>query len=161
LSCYKDKTTEDLYSVSDIKIELANIQETVNIDKNENISLSPVVTQTKGNQELAYEWQVDYKVVSNKKDFTFTGTDLGTYIVRLKVSNEDGSAFKKFVLNVHSPYEEGLMVLGENNQGLGSLSFLRKFTPAEIAAGKVEGFASNLFELNNPGKSIGKGPSDL
>lgn len=160
-SCYKDKTTEDLHTISDIKIELANIQETVNIDKNEKISLSPIVTQTKKDQELTYEWQVDYKVISTEKDFTFSGTELGSYAVRLKVSNADGSAFKSFVLNVNSPYEEGLMVLGENDQGSGTLSFLRKFTPAEIEAGRVEGFANNLFELNNPGKSIGKGPSDL
>ncbi|MEO6682918.1 MAG: PKD-like family lipoprotein [Ginsengibacter sp.] len=161
ISCYKDKTTEDTYSVTDIKIELANIEKTVNIDKNEKISLSPIVTQSKGNLDLTYEWQVDYKVVSTEKDFTYSGTDLGSYVVRLKVSNADGSAFKSFVLNVNSPYEEGLMVLGENQQGLGTLSFLRKLTPAEKEAGKVEGFATNLFELNNPGKSIGKGPSDL
>lgn len=160
-SCYKDNTTEDLHKLSDINIELTNIQETVNIDKNEKLSLSPVVSQTRGNQELTYEWQVDYKVVSTQKDFTFTGTELGSYVVRFKVSNADGSAFKSFVLNVNSPYEEGLMVLGENPEGLGTLSFFRKFTPAEIAAGRVEKFATNLFELNNPGKSIGKGPSDF
>lgn len=162
ISCYKDKTTEDIHSISDIKIEFKNNNQTqMNIDKNEDLVIDPIITQSKDGMELTYEWQVNYEVVSTEKDLHYTATQLGTFPVRLKVSNKDGSTFKSFKLNVNSPYEEGLVVLGEDDNGEGTLSFMRKFSASEIASGRVEGFATNVFSLNNPDNKIGKGPSDV
>lgn len=161
-SCYKDKTTLGNNPISDIKIEFPNVQsDVVNIDKNELLTINPVITQTISNEPLTYDWEIDYKSISTDKDFHYTGEQLGSFVVRLKVSNKDGSTYKSFTLNVNSPYEEGVMVLGEKDNGEGTLSFMRKYTPEEIAAGKTEHFDTGLFGLNNPGMSIGKGPSDI
>lgn len=52
--------------------------------------------------------------------------DLGTFPMRVKVSNEHSSAFYEFKLHINSPYEEGITVLSESGDGTGMLSFMRQ-----------------------------------
>lgn len=161
-SCYKDKSTADTRSISEINIEFNGITTpVVNIEKNETLTIDPAITQTGAEETLTYEWQVNYEVFSTDRKFVYTGEKLGTFPVRLKVTNKDGSTFKEFTLNVNSPYEEGLLVLAQNVNGEGTLAFMRTYTDAEKAAGKVESFENNSFVLNNPGLSLGKGVSDV
>lgn len=160
--CYKDDSTVDTHILSAIEIELPEIQTAeVNIDKNDTLTIRPVISQSSGELPLSYEWQVNYEVVSEEKDFTYVGTDLGTFPVRLKVSNDDGSTFKEFTLNVNSPYEEGLIVLGEDAAGMATLSFLRKFPGRPIYQASANDFATGIFALNNPGMTLGSGPTDI
>lgn len=161
MSCYKDRSDFGNKELSELSISFPDITDVVQIEKNEILTIEPVITQSGKEKPLTYEWQVNYEDFSTEKKLEFEGANLGTYFVRLKVTNEDGSAFKSFTLNVNSPYEEGLMVLGVDEQGEGTLSFMRKFTPAEIAAGREETFATNVFTLNNPDEKIGKGPTDI
>ncbi|TXH23011.1 MAG: hypothetical protein E6Q95_01060 [Chitinophagaceae bacterium] len=160
-SCYKDDTNNGTNPISEIKVAFTNIEDQVNLDKNEVLTIDPVITQNNGDKDLSYEWQIDYKTFSTEKKLVYPCSKLGKYFIRLKVTNADGSAFKSFNLNVNSPYEEGVMVLGEDAQGEGTLAFMRKYSTADIAAGKQEQFVNNLFTLNNPGEKIGKGPSDV
>lgn len=160
-SCYKDDSSTGTNVISEIQINLKDIKDQANYDKNEVLTIDPIITQSNGDKDLSYEWQVNYKTFSTDKKLVYPCSKLGKYFVRLKVSNTDGSAFTSFILNVNSPYEQGVMVLGEDEQGEGTLAFMRKYTPAEIAAGKTEHFENNVFALNNPGKKIGKGPTDV
>ena len=162
LSCYKDNTSIGTNQITELKISFPNVTGSeVNMEKNEPLTIDPVITQDGADKPMTYEWQVNYEVYSTDKKLVYPCSKLGKYFIRLKVSNEDGSAFKSFNLNVNSPYEEGLMVLGQNEQGDGTLAFMRKYSPAEIAAGKVESFVNNVFTLNNPGNKIGKNPTDI
>jgi len=161
-SCYKDDTTSGTNQLTELEIVFPDItQSEINIEKNETLTVDPEIMQKGKEKELKYEWQVNYEVFSTEKKLVFQGTRLGTYVIRLKATNEDGSAFKTITLSVNSPYEEGLMVLGENEQGDGELAFMRKYSPAELAAGKVESFVNNVFALNNRDQKIGKGPTDI
>lgn len=162
LSCYKDNSTQDTRTISDIQVAFDDaITPVVNLDRGEVLTVDPIISQTEKDKPLTYEWQVNYEVVSNERKLNYTGAKLGSFYVRLKVSNEDGSTFNHFTLNVNSAYEEGLMLLGEDEQGEGTLAFMRTFSPAEIAAGRVESFATNCFAVNNPGLKLGKGPTDI
>lgn len=161
-SCYKDDTSTGTRQLTEIEISFPDVSGGVaNMEKNETLTIDPVIVQKGNEKAMQYEWQVNYEVFSTEKKLVYPGLKLGTYFVRLKVTNEDGSAFKSFTLKVNSPYEEGLIVLGEDEQGEGTLAFMRKFTPAELAAGKIEAFVNNVFSLNNPGQKLGKGPSDI
>lgn len=162
VSCYKDDTTADTRVLSEIGVVFNEVKAPVfNIDKNEVLTIDPVISQTENQKDLKFQWEINYAVVSTEKKLVYPCVKLGSFIVRLKVSNEDGSTYKSFTLNVNSPYEEGLMVLAENESGDGTLSFMRKYTDAEIAAGKVESFESNCFTKNNPGLILGKNPTDI
>lgn len=161
-SCYKDKSTADTHTLSEIEVSFPGITSaTVNIEKNETLTIDPTILETGGQDPLTYEWQVNYEVFSTDKKLVYVGQKLGSFPVRLKVTNKDGSTFKEFTLNVNSPYEEGLMVLGEDGSGVGTLAFMRTYTAEEISGGKVPGFVNNCFALNNPGLTLGKGVTDI
>lgn len=162
VSCYKDDTTLNTRTLSEIGIEFREIKgTTVDVDKNHILTIDPIITQSEDTKELSYEWEINYEVFSREKKLVYNSPKLGSYLIRLKVSNADGSTFKSFKLNVNAAYEEGLMVLAEDANGEGTLAFMRKFTDAEIAAGRTETFVNNCFTLNNPGLKLGKWPTDI
>lgn len=161
IACFDDETTVDTRNISVISIDTTKLQKEYNIDKNVTRIITPEIIQNDPALPLAYEWQVNYKFYSDSSAFRYTGDDLGSYMVRLKVSNEDGSTFYTFKLNVNSPYEEGLAVLSKGEDGEMQLSFMRKFTAEEIAAGAVEKFETHCLKTNNPEYRFAKSPSDM
>src|SRR5690606_14347158 len=101
-SCYKDDTSGANRELATIQVDLGFPEKaTIDLGLNEEYVLKPVVEQ-KGNSSLSYEWEVDYKLVSSEKDFSFKSARLGSFPVRLKVSNQDGSVFKEFRIRVNS-----------------------------------------------------------
>lgn len=161
MACFEDKTTFDTRDISVISIDTSKLQKEYNIDKNAVRIITPAITQTDPSLPIAYEWQVNYKFYSDSCAFRYSGEILGSYMVRLKVSNQDGSAFYTFKLNVNSPYEEGIAILGEAADGQTELSFMRKFTAEELAAGAVEKFETHCLRTNNPDFQFAKSPSDM
>lgn len=162
ISCNKDDTTADTRVLSEIGIVFNEVKEPVlDMERDEVLTIDPVISQTEQEKGLKYEWEINYQVFSTEKKLVYPCSKLGSYLVRLKVSNDDGSTFKSFKLNVNSAYEEGLMVLAENEIGEGTLAFMRKYTDSEIANGRVESFVNNCFTLNNPDLKLGKFPTDI
>ena len=149
-ACFDDDTTTGTQPISVISIDTTKLEKVYNINKFETRIITPEITQTDSSLPLSYEWQVDYKFYSDSVAFRFTGKDLGSYEVRLKVSNQDGSTFYTFQLNVNSPYEEGIAMLSEGPQGQTELSFMRKYSDEELKAGIKEKFVMNCLQLNNP-----------
>ena len=160
-ACFDDDTTTGTQPISVISIDTTKLEKVYNINKFETRIITPEITQTDPSLPLSYEWQVDYKFYSDSVAFRFTGKDLGSYEVRLKVSNQDGSTFYTFQLNVNSPYEEGIAMLSEGPQGQTELSFMRKYSDEELKAGIKEKFVMNCLQLNNPDVSFEKSPTDM
>lgn len=161
VACFDDDTTMDTREVSVISIDTSKLQKEYNIDKFATRVITPEITQTNPSLPLTYEWQVDFKVYSDSSALKFTGADLGSFNVRLKVSNEDGSAFYTFLIHVNSPYEEGITILSEDPEGTMQLSFMRKLSAEELKAGGEEKFISNCLEVSNPDVTFEKSPSDM
>lgn len=160
-SCYKDDTSGVNRELSNIQVNLGfQDKATIDLLLNEEYSLSPQIEQN-NNLPLTYEWEIDYKVVSTEKDLTYTGSRLGTFPVRLKVSNEDGSTYKEFTIRVNSQYEEGLMILGEDASQEGTLSFIPKHANKLLSQTLVSDVDINSFETNNPGLKLGQKPTDV
>lgn len=160
-ACFDDETNLGTEKISVISIDTTKLQKEYNIDKNEVYIMDPVIAQDKLDLPLSYEWQVNYKVYSDSVVFKYIGDELGSFDVRLKVSNEDGSAFYTFRLHVNSPYEEGIAMLSADRNENMQLSFMRKFTAEEQAAGAVEKFELNCLTTNNPEYQFVKSPSDM
>lgn len=160
-ACFDDDTTTGTQPISVISIDTTKLEKVYNINKFETRIITPEITQTDSSLPLSYEWQVDYKFYSDSVAFRFTGKDLGSYEIRLKVSNQDGSTFYTFQLNVNSPYEEGIAMLSEGPQGQTELSFMRKYSDEELKAGIKEKFVMNCLQLNNPDVSFEKSPTDM
>ena len=161
LSCFDDETTLDKTRLSEITIDTLKLQKTYNIDKNTALDITPDITQSQKALSLTYEWQANYEVYSDSSTLHFIGQELGSYPMRLKVSNSEGSAFYEFTIHVNSPYEEGIAVLSNATDGSSLLSFMRKYSQEEMAAGAVEHFETNCLSVNNPDITFAKGASDI
>lgn len=157
-SCFKDDTTDATGMISEITIHENSIKELYDIDKNETLTVSPVVTQTEEGKPLSYTWEIDQKVYSHEKELVFVGNELGTFSCRLIVENEDGKAFFPFKLNVNSPYEEGITVISRDADGKSMISFMMKQRVAGVEDHFDEG---DCFALNNPDYTFASNVSDV
>lgn len=160
-SCYSDKTTTDINEISEIEISFGEYDlDVIEIDKNEVLIINPVVTQAVKEKSLTYEWEIDQEIYSNENSLNYTGASLGTFLARLKVSNEDGSSFKAFKIRVNSPYEEGLLILGEDESRIGSLGFIKRYPELGIEQTPIDEVESDTYLLNNE-ERLGKGITDI
>ena len=127
IGCFDDDTTVDTVRISEVAIDTNSLQKEYNRDKNQTlvIDITPYVTQKEKNLPLTFQWDMDYKFYSDSSVLYVDCQELGTFPMRVKVSNEHSSAFYEFKLHINSPYEEGIAVLSESNDGTGMLSFVR------------------------------------
>lgn len=152
-SCFKDDSDLGTKEISEIIFLYDDFEESYSVDKWEVFTLMPEFEQTIPGQELTYEWQINYEVVSTEKELSFEATELGLFPVRLKVTNDDGSGFWNFNLLVNSPYQEGLLVMSKS-EGKSMLSFKR----IDDKTNKESEFLTNVYSLNNPDYPIGATP---
>ena len=72
-SCFSDETTLGNQPISEIIIDSTSIEKVYNIDKNETLVISPAVSQTNGDKELAYTWEINLETYSNDREFVYVG----------------------------------------------------------------------------------------
>ena len=133
--CFEDETTVDTVRISEISIDTLKMQKVYNIDQNEELLIPTegLVSQSERQLPLTYEWEVNYKFYSDSSALRFTGNELGAFPARLKISNEHGSSFYEFTLNINSAYEKGIAILSDNSEGEPLLSIMRDLSDREIA----------------------------
>lgn len=157
-SCFDDETTNGTGNISEITIDEGAIKEVYDIDRNQTLTVSPVVKQTYQDKPLAFTWEIGGKVFSTERDLVYVGDKLGVYQCRLIVENEDGKAFYPFKINVNSPYEEGMTVLSYDEQGKSMLSFMLK----QREEGMEDHFETgDCFAVNNPDEEFAPNVSDM
>ena len=157
VSCVKDDTTMGNGEISIISIDSTSIQTEYNINKNDVLVIEPKVSQTY-QMDLKYTWEMDLKTVSNAPVFEYNAKELGTYKCRLIVENNHGKSFFNFVVNVNTPYEEGLTLLSKDKNGKGKISFLL-FNPKGEAADNFT--KDDCFAVNNPDEIFVSNPVDI
>ena len=153
-SCIDDESVGIIRELS--KIDIKTEQDTFYADFGLECRFAVEVSQTE-DMELKYEWKVasinqkdTLEVVCTEPEFRYAFKDLGEFRVRLKVTNRDGSTYHFFTAFVRTPYEDGLLVLSEDDNRVGRTSFLRVVKhPDEIVNGD-ETFNTRLLEGINP-----------
>lgn len=158
VSCFDDETTLGNRPISEIVIDSTSIQQVYNINKNETLTISPIVSQTTREKELSYTWEINLETYSHDREFVYVGKELGSYQCRLIVENSDGKTFFPFELHVNSPYEEGLTIISKDAEGNSMLSFM--LTPAD--GSEPTGFMTgDQFSVNNPEYTFAANPADM
>lgn len=96
------------------------------------------------------------EVISDTRTIDYAFSKVGSYILRLKADNGESIVYKFFTLNVNSGYDEGVAILCNDEEGNGSLAFVRTLTQEDIAKGEQQVF-SNIFSVE--GKQLKNGTS--
>lgn len=156
-SCAGDDTNIGGNPISTLNIDPESIQEEYNLDKNDVLTITPVVSQTIEGKDISFEWEVEHEVYSNEPELVYNCTKLGTFNCRLIVSNEDGKAFFPFVINVNTPYEEGVTILSVDPAGKSMLSFMLH----NIDGTEDKFYQGDMFTLNNPEINFASNVSDM
>lgn len=156
VSCISDNTSLGGKPIS--IIEISSISETYNTKKGDVLTITPTVTQSINGKELSYTWEINQQIYSNDLVLNFTCEELGTFNARLIVTNEDGSEFFPFTINVNSPYEEGILIISNGEQGESMISFMQK----DPDTGELTSFVDeDCFTLNNPEQHFSAYVSDV
>lgn len=157
-SCFEDETTLGDNPISDIFIESGSIEEEYNIYRNDTLRITPRLTQNYKDKPMTFKWEIDLETYSADTTFLYVGKKLGSYKCRFIAENEDGKTFFPFVLNVNSPYEEGLTVISRDEQGKSYISFKKTPTPGEEDMGFLD---YECFSVNNPDVNFASNVSDI
>lgn len=157
-SCFEDETTMGTGAISEILIDSTSIQKVYNINKNETLIITPVISQTNKEKDVTYTWEINLETYSHDQEFVYEGKELGSYLCRLIVENSDGKSFFPFELHVNSPYEEGITLISKDADGNSMLSFM--LTPAD--GSEPTGFiAGDQFRTNNTDITFAANPADM
>ncbi|MGL5682048.1 MAG: hypothetical protein ACRDDZ_03210 [Marinifilaceae bacterium] len=168
--CYDD--TSSLASKEIIEIQI-NAQKGDSINLYFNDTLRIPIKLEADTDKLTYEWGIGqyqvssdgesktvYKKISEEKDLEYIPKSLGHYHLRQIVTSVDGSAIKYYHVFVNSPFEEGYLILGRQENGKGSISFLKTLTPEEVAMGMEPTFVTDAYSYANDGEELYVDPVD-
>ena len=152
-------------------IEVVSASDTINA--NLGVELKYEGLNVKSSLDVKYEWTygqpadgttiadhifkpgtVEKFSTSPTIDYTFP--KIGTFLLRLRLDNGESVSYKYFTLNVNSGYDEGVVILNNDDAGNGSLTFVKTLTSEESAAGEREVFP-DVFSTINPGQTLKNG----
>lgn len=156
-------------------IEFNDVPTTIDVMAGEELVYDRL--EVKSDLPLTYEWSYgprkqtaatseydmqSIQFISDKPDIRYTFTRLGQYILRLKVDNGESIEFKYFTLNVNSGVDEGLLILSNDDEGKGSLTFIRKSgTDGGSDSGTDEEIWDDVFSTLNPAATPLHNVSDM
>lgn len=164
-SCVKDDSSslfpEDNPNFS--LIEISSSLKELSVEFGQPLEFSPEVDQRIPEKTLSYEWlawHIDNKgiqeepiIAGTEKLLTYTFLEKGAYKLRLEAKNEDYSVFKYWDVIVRL-YDEGYMVVGENEAGESNIAFARKLSESDILNGLDQTFTTNIIQEINPDVTI-------
>lgn len=164
-SCVKDESSlvfpEDNPNFS--LIEISSTQKELSVEFGQPLEFTPMVQQRIPEKTLSYEWvawHIDDKgiqeepiIVGTEKVLNYTFLEKGAYKLRLEAKNEDYSVFEYWDVIVRL-YDEGYMIVGENEAGDSNIAFARKLSESDILNGLEQTFITDLIQEINPDVQI-------
>ena len=130
----------------------STVNDVYNVDSWDTLRIAaPEVKQANTPKPLKYQWEVNGKVVSNEKDLSYVCKDYGSFLCRLKISNEDATYYKQFRLNVQYAYRAGLYAVAASGDS------------TQLAYIPLDGRQpeSDIFAKNNPGQHLSSAPQAI
>lgn len=121
----------------------ANYRRTFTIDPGKSATLESKFLKP---ETLSYEWSMDGKVLATDgTSYTFTSTEPGTYIITQRIYNNVAQVFIDYYVTVRGGYDYGSFIYTNNSDG----------AAIQYVSGNLGQVEKNLFEVVNPGKSLG------
>lgn len=154
LSCIDDNTEIGNKNTSIISLVDKGLDSIYYVDSpNPLVIKAPEVKQRGKEKTLNYEWQIDYKIVGKEKELVFPSSELGEYVARLKIYNEDDAMITKFRVKVSSQFEAGVMILSKKDNNT-----LFSFKRMDVDGKDI---VVDAYNVGNPTIPLGKEPQEI
>lgn len=136
----------------------------MNFNLGDDCVITPEVIFKNGEEEnLFYEWSIgtynnevkgDLEKVSNEKVLVHSFNQGGVYYAHLIVTDGKVGQAIDYQININRTFEEGYVLVSNDEEGNGNLAFIKIMTPEEIAAGIEQIRMENCLERMNEGMSV-------
>ena len=143
-------------------LEIKVASDTINVMQGTELVYEGLSVESK--KDVKYEWCygaaekgttladhkfASYTVISDSKNIGYTFNTIGTFLLRLRADNGESVKYHFFTLNVNSGFDEGVVILNNDSEGNGKLSFVKTLTDEETSAGE-EDFFEDIFGPSFP-----------
>ena len=141
-------------------ITVSGLEQTIYAKATEKLTLDDLRVESSGSSEIAYEWSygrpngdfpgmVDTTFISSSPTLDYAFEKSGSYVLRLRIDNGESIGFYYYDLRVQAGFDEGYLILCNDEENRGSLAFVKKRTPQEEAENAQEVW-TDLLNLINP-----------
>lgn len=141
VACYGIEK-EDYRALAPVRV--SGLDEVIYAKATELLRLDKIRIESENDREVACEWaygkplgafpaMADTTFLSNSPTLDYVFNQAGAYVLRLKVDNGESIAFHYFDLRVQAGFDEGYLILCNDDEGRGSMAFVKKRSPQEEA----------------------------
>lgn len=141
-------------------ITVSGLDEVIYTKVTETLHLDAIRIESADGRDVACEWaygkpsgefpgMADSIYLSDSPTLDHTFNNAGSYVLRLKVDNGESIGFHYYELRVQAGFDEGYLVLCNDDEGKGSMAFVKKRSPQEEAEGAQE-IWNDLLQTINP-----------
>lgn len=121
----------------------------------------------KGDDELAFEWQFDGKVISREKNLRYVCIKSGLIHLLIYRKNADNAMVYQMEISIRTPFSSGIAVIGKDN-GRSQMDFVESrggYEAVELEGVVNERFYrikyvphQDIYPLYNDGEELGENP---
>lgn len=123
---------------------MSGLDRTIYAKATETLHLDKLRVESESGQDLVYEWSygkpagdfpgmVDTTFISSSPTLDYAFDKAGNYVLRLRIDNGESIGFHYYDLRVQAGFDEGFLILCNDDEGAGSLAFVKKRSPQEEA----------------------------
>ena len=138
---------------------VSGVDEVIYAKATETLRLDGIRIESANDREVACEWaygkpegdfpgMADSIYLSDSPTLDYTFNSAGSYLLRLKVYNGESVGFHYYELRVQAGFDEGYLILCNDEEGKGSMAFVKKRSPQEEAEGAQEVWEDLLATIN-------------
>lgn len=138
-----------------------------NFNLGEECVITPEITYQGGGSEseLKYEWSIGsysngskgkLEAAGSEKELRHNFLEGGSYYAHLVVTDGKVGAVMDYQININRTFEEGYMLVSNDEEGNGNLAFIKIMTPEETAAGTPQICMEHCVERMNEGVETGR-----
>ena len=140
-------------------VTVSGVDEVIYAKATETLRLDGIRIESANDREVACEWaygkpegdfpgMADSIYLSDSPTLDYTFNSAGSYVLRLKVDNGESVGFHYYELRVQAGFDEGYLILCNDEEGKGSMAFVKKRSPQEEAEGAQEVWEDLLATIN-------------
>ena len=168
MSCINDESQYgDLELTTDeVKIKGSELTESPvkNIALGKECVIRPVINMDP--EELKYQWSIgtynkltgkgEMSLASEESVFTHTFLKMGSYYVHLSATDGKTGDVMEWIVNVNEPYQKGILIISNSEDGKDNLAFMKELTPEELEEGLIYSVEEHTLNRINPDVNFGK-----